>query len=922
MFEKLKKSFWWVFLDYNEKIISQLKNKVKLINTKEEEYQNLEESEFLQNSEKFKQRILTWESLDDILVEALATAKNWCRRLAQKKHKYKKWEALLEWNMIPYDVQLMWAIILHEWKIAEMKTWEWKTLVAALALYLNSLAWKWAHLVTVNEYLAERDSNEMWQLFEFLWLTVWVTKHAINHGEKRKAYACDITYWTNNEFWFDYLRDNMATRKENIVQWELVFVIVDEVDSILIDEARTPLIISAPADESTEKYKQYTSLVTNLSSWDHYTIDEKSKSTVLTEKWIWEMEKLLWIENIYTDKWFNEVHHIEQALKANFVFRKDKDYMIKDNKVVIIDEFTWRAMDWRRYSDGLHQAIEAKENVEVQRESKTLATITFQNFFRLYNRLAWMTGTALTEAEEFWTIYWLDTIVVPTNKPMVRDDKSDVIYKSAKWKYEAITKTVQELNKKGQPVLVWTVSVEKSEILSHHFKNAWVSHTVLNAKYHEKEAEIITKAWEKWAVTIATNMAWRGTDIKLWEWVTDVSGLFILWSERHESRRIDNQLRWRSWRQWDPWVSQFFISMDDDLMRIFGSWKMKSVMNAMWMPEDMPIENKMISNSIESAQKKVEEHHFDVRKHIVQYDDVINKHRGIIYKKRKDILFSDDVSLMIKREMEKLTKNIVLSNTNWIPIHEWDYEWMYANLKQISENNIIDYETWHQEWLSSEKLIQMALDYLNEQYDIKEKSLPDPGILRQTEKTIFLQTLDMHWMEHINNMQQLREATSLAGYWQRDPLLEYKHQAFVAFEKLLEDIARNTIATLFRTKIEIQITMPKVWIIEKAETNEKQIEEELTKWHIQEDIKKIKKEKAAEALSKVESEEFAKLFQNNQNLENQLEKWEKRPWWITLIKTDDDIQTSTNNSLNNGIKAWRNDPCPCWSWKKFKKCCW
>ncbi len=922
MLEKLKKSFWWVFLDYNEKTINTFKNKVELINKKEEEYQQLEESEFLKNSEKFKEDIKSWKSLDDILIDALATAKNWCRRLTEKKHKYKKWEAQLEWNMIPYDVQLMWAIILHEWKIAEMKTWEWKTLVAALALYLNSLAWTWSHLVTVNEYLAERDSNEMWQLFNYLGLSVWVTKHWINHEEKQKAYACDITYWTNNEFWFDYLRDNMATRKENIVQWDLNYVIVDEVDSILIDEARTPLIISAPADESTEKYKQYTSLVTNLKILEHYTIDEKSKSTVLTEKWILEMEKLLWIENIYTEKWFNEVHHIEQALKANFVFKKDKDYMVRDNKVVIIDEFTWRAMDWRRYSDGLHQAIEAKENVEVQRESRTLATITFQNFFRLYKKLAWMTGTALTEAEEFWTIYWLDTIVVPTNKPMIRNDKSDVIYKSAKWKYEAITKTVKDLSNKGQPVLIWTVSVEKSEILSSQFKSAWISHTVLNAKYHEKEAEIITKAWAKWAVTIATNMAWRGTDIKLWEWVIEAWGLFILWSERHESRRIDNQLRGRSGRQWDAWTSQFFISMDDDLMRIFGSWKMQSVMNAMWMPEDMPIENKMISNSIESAQKKVEEHHFDIRKHIVQYDDVINKHRGIIYKKRKEILFSDDVSEMIKNEIQKISKKIVLSNTNWIPVHEWDYEWMYSSLKQMCENNIISYNAWHQEWLSSEQLIKMCLDHLNWEYDNKEKSLPDPQILRQTEKTIFLQTLDMLWMEHINNMQQLREATSLAGYWQRDPLLEYKHQAFEAFEKLLEDISRNTVSTLFKTKIEVKIRMPKTSVAHAAKTNEKQIEEGISKWHIKEDIKEIKEEKAQESLSKVEGEEFAKLFQNNWNLENQLEKWEKKTWGITVIKADDEPATNTQASTQSSIKVWRNEPCPCWSWKKYKKCCW
>ena len=918
MLDKLKKSFWWMFPDYNEKIIINLKKKVEIINKKEEEYQNLKESDFLKNTDKFKERLAAWEHLDDIMYEALATAKNACRRLAENKHEYRKWESNLIWNMIPYDVQLIGAIILHEWKIAEMKTWEWKTLVAALALYLNSLEWKWAHLVTVNEYLADRDANEMWQLFNYLWLTVWITKNRMNPKEKKEVYSADITYWTNNEFWFDYLRDNMASSKENIAQWELNFVIVDEVDSILIDEARTPLIISSPADESTKKYIEYSALVTNLIEWDHYKIDEKGKSSILTEKWITRMEELLWVENIYTEKWFTEVHHIEQALKAQFTFKKDKDYVIREDKVVIVDEFTWRLMDWRRYSDWLHQAIEAKEWVEVQRESRTLATITFQNFFRLYNKLSWMTGTALTEAEEFWTIYQLDTISVPTNRKMIREEKSDVIYKSWKWKFDAITKKVQELNKKWQPVLVWTVSVEKSETLSSFFERAWISHTVLNAKFHEKEAEIISKAWERWAVTIATNMAGRGTDIKLWEWAIEAWGLFILWSERHESRRIDNQLRGRSWRQWDPWTSQFFVSMDDDLMRIFGSEKMKSVMNAMWMPEDMPIENSMISKSIESAQTKVENHHFDIRKHVVQYDDVINKHREIIYKRRKDVLFSENISDSIKGEIEKAVNNIVNPSTDGIPVHEWQYEEMYENVKGLCEDGIFDFDTWHHEWLTSEKLKKLALDHLLKKYKEKEDELPDPQILRETEKTIFLQTLDMLWMEHINNMQQLREATSLAWYGQRDPLLEYKQKAFEAFEIFLKDISKNTISTLFKTKIEIAIKIPTTWVLEKAQTNEDQIEAEISKSHIAKDVKEIKQEKATETLEHEQAKEFARLFQNgNDNIEKQLEQWEKRPWWITVIKADD---TKSEPNINFD-KVWRNDPCPCGSWKKYKKCC-
>jgi preprotein translocase subunit SecA len=798
MIKHLKK----FFPDFNEKEIKRYQEIVKEINKREEKFQKLSHPEIRMKTIEFKKRLSEWETIKDMEVEILATLKNACRRLTEIKHKYKRWEEEKIWNMIPYDVQLIWAMILNEWKVAEMKTWEWKTLVAALALYLNALEWKWAHLVTVNEYLAERDWTEMAQLFVFMGLSMWILKSWQSPEVKKAVYNTDVTYWTNNEFWFDYLRDNMVVVKELKTQRPLNFAIVDEVDSILIDEARTPLIISAPIDESIEKYWKYSELVKKLSKdWD-FEIDEKAKNAVLTEDWVKHMEKLLWVENIYTENWFQEVHHIEQALKAQYMYEKDKDYLLIDWEVKIIDEFTWRIMSWRRFWQWLHQAIEAKEWVEIKKQSKTMASITFQNYFRMYKKLSWMTWTAKTEAEEFGSIYWLDTIWVPTNKPIKRKDLNDVIFLSEKWKFKAIAKKVKELNEKWQPVLVWTVSVEKSEKLSNLLKEHSIIHNVLNAKHHKDEAEIIANAWQKWAVTIATNMAWRWTDIKLWEWVKELWWLFILWSERHESRRIDNQLRWRSWRQWDVWTSQFFISLDDDLMRIFWWDKIKWMLSKIAKDEEEAIENSMITRSVEWAQKKVETHHFDTRKNIVKYDDVTNKHRSIIYDKRNKALNDKSIKTLTMQSIEDVVKNIIEKNTKDINQWEWNHPLMYWEIASISNEGIFTPEEWEKvkniEWLE-----KMWIDYLKNAY--KERSWKfEEEHWNAMEKAVFLQILDALWVEHLTNMDILRFQTDFAWYWQRDPLMEYKNEAFKKFIELNNNLKMNFLSVLYKTDIEIE----------------------------------------------------------------------------------------------------------------------
>jgi len=663
------------------------------------------------------------------------------------------------------------------------------------------LTGKGVHVVTVNDYLAQRDAEWMTPLYEYCGLSVGVIVNGKDSNERKEAYLADITYGTNNEFGFDYLRDNMAQSIESQVQRGNHFAIVDEVDSILIDEARTPLIISAPANESTEKYLHYSKLIPQLKENQHFNIDIKQKAVHLTEEGVKEIESLLGVGNIFTESGFGEVHHIEQALKAEVIMKKDIDYVIQHDKVIIIDEFTGRMMDGRRFSDGLHQALEAKENVSIQRESKTLATITFQNYFRLYEKLAGMTGTAETEAEEFAKIYKLDTIVIPTNKPIARQDLPDKIFQNEKGKFLALAEEVKKLNKNGQPVLIGTISIERSEILSSLLKREGVKHEILNAKHHEREAEIVAKAGQKGSVTIATNMAGRGTDIKINQEVKDLGGLAILGTERHESRRIDNQLRGRSGRQGDPGVSQFYVAMSDELMRRFGGEKMAGIMVRMNLPETESIENRMISRSVENAQKKIEGFHFDARKHVVQYDDIMNIHREKIYTQRRKMLSSgdimEDIDLMIKDLCEEV------SNLN-CPSEKADKTWnsdeVYEIITQIHSETS---KTFSKEILSDQhfkgEVIDLTEEYLLHAWEKKKKILKNEAIL-EISKQIILRSIDELWLEHIDEMTHLRDRVALSGYAQKDPIMEYKAESFRMFSGLLQNIRMTSISNLFRVQ--------------------------------------------------------------------------------------------------------------------------
>jgi preprotein translocase subunit SecA len=837
--------------DRNQKVLKKLHPIVDQVNKVAERYQEeiKTHEDVLKKTEEFKKRIQDGESLDDLLPEAFALVKTACRHLVGEKWEVRENET--EWNMVPYDVQILGGIALHQGNISEMKTGEGKTLVCTMPVYLNALEGKGAFVVTVNDYLAQRDAEWMGGLYRYLGLSIGNVKHGQNPQEKQEAYSSDITYGTNNEFGFDYLRDNMTTEAENIVQKELNYCIVDEVDSILVDEARTPLIISAPAEESTAKYKRYSQLVKSLQEGSHYEIDEKGKTAALTEEGIKKMEQLLGMDNIYTEAGFSEVHHLEQALRSQTCYKKDIDYLVKEGEIVIIDEFTGRLMAGRRYSHGLHQAIEAKESVEVKRESRTLASITFQNYFRMFNKLAGMTGTAKTEEEEFYQIYGLDVIVIPTNRPIVRADEADVIYKNQQGKYIAAANKIKELHQKGQPVLAGTISVEKSEIMNKLLTKMGVPHKVLNAKNHAGEAEIVKNAGQKGSVTIATNMAGRGTDIKLGEGVIDVGGLFILGTERHESRRIDNQLRGRAGRQGDPGHSQFFVSMEDDLMRLFGGEKIRKMMEMLKVPEDMPIENGMLSRSIESAQKKVEGHHFDVRKHVLQYDDVMNVHREIIYKRRKKFLESEDLKEDILDMLKEETENITLHHITGKQPKEWDLQALLnmangllgPSSKELGKEALEQIKVEHE-------LVEAVQKHMLEQYEELEKTLPEPKLMRKIEKSVFLRANDVLWMEHIDEMQSLRESVSMRGYGQKDPLVEYKSEGFRRFEEMVSMIRSNTINTLF--KMDIQKAIP-------------------------------------------------------------------RP----TIKTENPaVVKPQNNTLSTTTaKAGRNDPCPCGSGKKYKKCC-
>ncbi|MBN2087778.1 preprotein translocase subunit SecA [Candidatus Peregrinibacteria bacterium] len=877
MLQKLSKL---IFGDYNEKELKKKEPIVAQINEKELEYQSLSDEELKAKTPEFIKRIEDGGSTDDLLVEAFAVVKNACRRLNGTKFTLGKDEK--EWNMIPYDCQLLAGIMLHEGKIAEMKTGEGKTLVATLPMYLNALAKKGAHLVTVNDYLAQRDAEWMSVVYKYLGLSVGVIIHGLSQEERREAYNADITYGTNNEFGFDYLRDNMASSLELRVQRDYYYSIVDEVDSILIDEARTPLIISAPAEESTQKYYQYSQLIRQLKNEEDYVIDEKQRAVTLTEEGIARMEKMLGVDNIYTDAGFMEVHHIEQALKAHAIFQKDTDYIVKDDEIVIVDEFTGRLMPGRRYSDGLHQAIEAKENVEVKRESRTLATITFQNYFRLYEKLAGMTGTAKTEEEEFYKIYGLETIVIPTNRPIAREDLSDQIFKNTRGKWQAVVNAIKEYNEKGQPVLVGTISVETSEMLSKMLKLSGIKHEVLNAKQHEREAEIVALAGQKDAVTIATNMAGRGTDIKLGEGVKELGGLAIIGTERHDSRRIDNQLRGRSGRQGDPGASRFYISMDDELMRLFGSDKIKSMMDRLGLPEDMPIENMIISRSIESAQKRVEGNNFDIRKHLLEYDDVMNKHREIIYARRLKILKNNDLKEDVIKLMSEEAKNITLFHTSSVNREDWDFNAIAEAINAILPHQTKKFDSADIEKLDkTEDIIENLTNILHNEYRIKEESLPDPKMLRDVEKRVYLHIIDSLWMEHIDSMTQLRETVSLRGYGQRNPLMEYKQEAFQMLKKLLDAVQHNTINTLFKVQINVEApssAQDKVIAPKNIRTNQDAIEGNISG-----------------------------------------PKFRARPASAeAAVASRISVSSPTPRNMPT---VGRNDPCPCGSGKKYKKCC-
>ncbi len=749
------------------------------------------------------------ESLDDMLVEAFAVVREASRRKLGLRH---------------YDVQLIGGMVLHEGKIAEMKTGEGKTLVATLALYLNALLGRGAHLVTVNDYLVRRDAGWNAPMYHMLGMSVGVISGQDQsfvydpdytdetHGDerlqhlrpcsRREAYACDITYGTNNELGFDYLRDNMAVALEQCVQRRLWYAIVDEVDSILVDEARTPLIISGQADEPTEKYYTYASLIPRLVAEDDYTIDEKTKSAALTEEGIAKVEKWTGIKNVYDIDHVAEAHHINQALKAHALYLRDRDYIVRDGEVVIVDEFTGRTMPGRRWSDGLHQAIEAKEGVKVQQENVTLATITFQNFFRLYKKLAGMTGTALTEAEEFHKIYKLEVVPIPPNRPNQRKDEPDLIYKTEQGKFKAVVEEIVERHAKGQPILVGTTSIEKSERLSRLLEKRGVEHDVLNAKQHEREAAIVANAGQPAAVTIATNMAGRGTDIILGDGVADLGGLYIIGTERHESRRIDNQLRGRSGRQGDPGETRFFLSFEDDVMRIFGGDRMQSIMDRLRIDEDTPIESRMVTRQIEGAQARVEGHNFDARRHVVEYDDVMNKQREVIYGERRKILEGTDTRTNLVAMIERTVREEVPAFCEGRRT-EWDVEGMWERMRQFAP--LPPFEEIDVDTLGSEvhEIEQTLIDEMIASYEEREQKY-GAEIMRSVERAIMLQVIDRKWVAYLTQMDHLREGIGLQSYAQVDPLIEYKQQAFGAFQELTDEIQREIVRLLLH--VEIQLT--------------------------------------------------------------------------------------------------------------------
>lgn len=858
----MKFFFTKIFGTRNDRYIKSLRPIVQKINALEPQMQELADTELAPTLASYKERVMNGESLNKILPEVFALVRETSLRILGMRH---------------YDVQLMGGITLHQGKIAEMKTGEGKTLMATLPVVLNTLTGKGVHVVTVNDYLAKRDSEWMGKLYQALGLTCGVIVHGLSDEERQEAYNCDITYGTNNEFGFDYLRDNMKFYAKDMVQRGHNFAIVDEVDSILIDEARTPLIISGAAQESTNLYLQMNELTKYLKRDEHFTVDEKTRSALLTEDGVNKIEEILRIDNLFDPSSISLQHHVLQALRANHCYQRDVDYMVTaDKKVVIIDEFTGRPMEGRRFGDGLHQALEAKEKVKIESENQTLASITYQNYFRMYEKLAGMTGTAQTEAVEFMEIYGLETITVPTNKPMIRKDYPDIIYRTQKEKFAAITNSIKELHQKGQPVLVGTISIETSEYLSGILKKMGIPHNVLNAKYLAEEAQIVAEAGQKGRVTIATNMAGRGTDIKLGEGVEELGGLHILGTERHESRRIDNQLRGRSGRQGDSGSSRFYLSLEDNLMRIFGSERISTLMQKLGMSEGEAIENKFVSKAIENAQKKVEAHNFEIRKTLLDYDNVMNQQRTVIYDLRKDIILEEDIQPVVEEFADEVFTEIFYSEHDKKNQTEEHRAEIGAKLLDVCNigRMIPEFLTAQSTPITQEECKNVLQSILT------ELQLEAGPIYQDILRYFVLEELDRAWKDHLKSMDYLREGIGLRGYGQRDPKLEYKREGFELFQNMLYQIKEGALRALTRVRIQKQEEQS----LEQAENTDGGQEQNQEK----------------------EPEQRAELCHRE-------------------VKTQENSgQKTTLEAKNNPVhaqdKIGRNDPCPCGSGKKYKKC--
>ena len=848
-----------IFGNYSEKELKKINPVVDKIESYDSAMQALTDEELRAKTEEFKGRLAAGETLDDLLPEAFAAVREAAWRVRQMK---------------PFRVQLIGGIVLHQGRIAEMKTGEGKTLVAVMPAYLNALEGKGVHIVTVNDYLASRDADWMGEIFRFMGLSVGVILNGLTSAERQAAYACDITYATNNDLGFDYLRDNMVVRIENIVQRGLHYAIIDEVDSILIDEARTPLIISGSGTKSTQLYEIADAFAKRLKKGrilneedalnplikeeikeeGDFVVDEKAKTVTLTQQGVEKAEKFFNIENLSDPENIEILHHINNALKANYNMFKDQNYVVQNDEILIVDEFTGRIMPGRRYSDGLHQAIEAKEHVKVKRESKTLATITFQNFFNKYEKKSGMTGTAQTEEAEFRNIYNMDVVCIPTNKPVIRVDRTDVVYTTEAGKFRAVVNDIKEAHEKGQPVLVGTVTIEKSELLSAMLKREGIPHQVLNAKYHEKEAEIIALAGQKNAVTIATNMAGRGTDIQLGEGVKELGGLKIIGTERHESRRIDNQLRGRAGRQGDPGESRFFISMEDDLMRLFGSDKTKEMIEKMGIGEDEPIEHGMLAKAIESAQKKVEGNNFAIRKRLLEYDEVMNEQREIIYGERKRVLMGenlrDSIQNMIDQIIDRIADRYIADDT---PVDQWDMLGFNEGIHEVIpvKGSFMIPED-KKSTVTKDSFKDDMQKIAHRLYELKEKEINDDEKMRELERVIMLKVIDSRWMDHIDDMDQMRQGISLQSYAQKDPLIEYKYASYDMFEEMSNSIQLDTVKTLYRVRV----------------------------------------------VTEAKREEVAKPMFTNK---------------------DDSLTAKPKQRTT--AKVGRNDPCPCGSGKKYKNCC-